>query len=291
MYRFVGGALKIASTAICMMTGLSFMQPAFATLLGVNFTTGVLYSISETNAAKSMIGSTGIAGNAWADIQFGPNGTLYGFTDSAVTPTLYSINPTTAAVKAIGPLNAPAFVFEGALAFSPTGTAYAMNLGSNGNAQLFTINLTTGAATSLGVVTGANDINGLAYRSDGKLVGLDDNSNSLLVIDPVALTATTLAAVPTTVGAVGGMTVENGLGYYVTAGPGASVSGSDDLYSFNLFTGASALIGNLGFTDSGLSGLAAVPSSVPEPPTWGILLAALAMLGAATLRRHPPLGR
>jgi hypothetical protein len=301
MHRFMGGALKIACTAIFITAGLCFMRPAFANLLGVDQSTGELYSISETTAAISPIGNTGISGatGAWADIQRAPNGTLYGFTTSAATPTLYSINPATAAVTAIGPLNAGAFVYEGGLAFAPNGTAYAMNRGSPTSDTLFTINTSTGAATSKGLVTGAAnlDINGLAYRSDGKLIGLDDNSNSLVVIDPTTLVLTTLAAVPTNVGAVGGMTVENGVGYYVTGGPAATTPcslppctpGSDKLYSFDLFSGNSTPIGgDLGFTDFGLSGLAAVPVPVPTPSapaTFGILVAALAILELAH-RRH-----
>jgi hypothetical protein len=260
-------------------------QPARADLIGVNRTTGNLYSVSEVNASTSLIGSTGLAGTL-ADIQFAPNSTLYGFTDAgAATPSLYTINPNTAAVSLVGPLNPTGFVFEGALAFTPGGTAYAMNMGANGSAELFTINLTTGAATSLGVVSGATDINGLAYRSDGNLVGLDDNTNSLLVIDPLTLIATTLAAVPTTVGAVGGMTIDNGVGYYATGGPIAS--GSDSLYSFNLFTGVSTFVGNLGFADRGLSGLAAEPTSstVPEPGSMLLLGSGLALLGVVRRRR------
>src|SRR5947209_2315207 len=115
----------IALLAIC----LAWTQPALAELIGVDRTTGVLYSISEANAAKSVIGSTGNA-STWADIQFAPSGTLYGFTDSgAATPSLYTINPNTAAISAVGPLNPTGFVFEGGLAFTPGGTAYGMNMG------------------------------------------------------------------------------------------------------------------------------------------------------------------
>jgi hypothetical protein len=307
MHRFVGGTLKIAFAAISLTAGLSFMQPAFATLLGVDYGTGELYSISETNAATTPIGNTGIT--SWADIQLAPNGTLYGFTAGTGTSKLYSINPTTAAPTLIGSLNlgASVAVFEGGLAFAPNGTAYAMNSGRATNDSLFTINLTTGAATSLGQVTGATniDINGLAYRSDGKLVGLENDSNSLVVIDPTTRVLSTLLAVPTPVGSVGGMTVENGVGYYVTAGPGASPTpGSDDLYSFNLSTGVSTLIGNLGFnsgcpptgsacTDFGLSGLATAPVPVPAPSppaTFGILAAALTIFELAHRRRRGPPG-
>jgi hypothetical protein len=278
MDRFHSGIVEVARKIIVIAACLGCVPLASASLLGVDRETGALYSISETTAAVTFIGNTGIT-NSWAEIEFAPNGTLYGFTDNgAATPSLYSIDPSTAAATLIGALNAGDFIFEGALAFAPDGTAYAMNIGSNGNAQLFNINLATGAATALGVVSGVFDINGLAYRSDGMLIGLDDNTSSLYVINPVTLTASLLAAVPTTVGAIGGMTIESGVGFYATGGPNTSAPGSDNLYSFDLLTGASTLIGNLGFTDSGLSGLAAAPGRAPEPSTWALLLVALVAL-------------
>jgi len=262
----------------CCLTLVGFIgvPSAFADLVGVDVTTGTLYSVSESNGSLSAIGNTGITG-AWADITYAPGGTLYGFTDSAATtPTLYTINPTTAATTPVGPLNI-GFVFEGGLAITPGGVAYGMNTGANSSAGLFNINLSTGVATAIGTVTGATDINGLVYRSDGMLIGLDDNTNSLLVINPVTLTSAFLAAVPTSVGAVGGMTIDKGVGYYITAGP--SLGGSDALYSFNLFSGASTLVGNLGLTDGGLSGLAAPMTTVPEPSEFWVL-AALFLIGA-----------
>ena len=65
------------------------------------------------------------------------------------------------------------------LAFAPNGTAYGTNGDSAAIPQLFTINLTTGAATVIGTLSGGDhDINGLAYRSDGMLIGLDRVTNS-----------------------------------------------------------------------------------------------------------------
>jgi hypothetical protein len=140
-------------------------------LLAVDTDNGNLYQVSTSNAALTLVGNTGVP--FLADIQFAPNGTLYGFTDSAAAnPSLYKINPTTAAATLVGPLGI-GFVFEGGLAFAPNGTAYGSNAGDSGHDQLFTINLTTGAATVIGTLSGSHDINGLVYRSDGQLIGLD----------------------------------------------------------------------------------------------------------------------
>jgi hypothetical protein len=234
---------------------------AYGRLLAVDYDTGNLYTVSTANAALTLVGNTGAFG--FGEIEFSPSGTLYGFSTGSA-PTLYKINPSTAAATAIGALGLP-FVFEGGLAFSPSGIAYGTNGGSSGAAQLFTINLTTGSATVVGTMSGgSHDVNGLAYRSDGELIGLDRVSNALVVIDPSTAAVTALAAVPSTVGGVGGMTVLNGTGYYSTSGPGGSVPGSNTLYSFDLFTGASNLIGNFNgvISGDGISGLAA---TVPEP--------------------------
>jgi hypothetical protein len=71
--------------------------------------------------------------------------------------------------------------------------------------QLFTINLTTGAATDIAEIHGSSnfDVNGLLYRSDGMLVGVEDDSNSLVVIDPHTGDVTTLASLPLTVDTAG----------------------------------------------------------------------------------------
>jgi len=250
---------------------------ANAQLLAVDWDSGNLYTVSTSNAALTLVGNTGIT--HWAEIQFSPSGTLYGFTVSP-SQTLYTINPTTALATPVGSLSV-AFVGEGGLAFAPNGTAYGAEntLITQGNTQqLFTINLATGHASVVGTIGVGLDINGLAYRSDGELIGLDRVTNALLVIDPTTAAATQLAAVPSTVGAAGGMTVLNGVGYYCTSGPVGTAPGSNTLYSFDLFSGASTPIGNFNgtITGTGISGLAARP--VPEPSTF-----ALAALGAAAL--------
>jgi PEP-CTERM motif len=268
---------RLIFTASTFVLVCLFGSLAFGGLLAVDHDSGILYSVSTVNASLTPVGSTGVAD--FAEIEFAPNGTLYGFTDSgAPTPSLYKINPSTAAVSLIGPLNLP-FVFEGGLAFASNGSAIGTNGDSSGNPELFSLNLATGAATVIATISGGDhDINGLAYRSDGELIGLDRVSNSLLVIDPTTGVSSVLAAVPTTVGAIGGMTVLGGVGYYNTSGPQGSISGSNELYSFNLLTGASTLVGSFAPTisDSGISGLA---GQVPEPSS--VILAACGLVGVA----------
>jgi hypothetical protein len=261
-------ALRFAAIGIATLgVSGSITRTAIGGLYGIDSSSGNLYTVSTSNAALTLVGNTGIVGSG--EIEFSPSGTLYGFSTGSAS-VLYTINPSTAAATPIGPLGL-SFVFEGGLAFSPGGIAYGTNGGSASTAQLYTINLATGSATVVGVLSaGEHDINGLAYRSDGNLIGLDRVTNALLVINPATAAVTKLADVPSTVGAVGGMTVLNGIGYYNTSGPVGSPPGSNTLYSFDLFTGTSTPIGNFNgvITGLGISGLAA---SVPEPASLTLL--------------------
>lgn len=260
-------------TLLIVSLGIALMgSPVRADLLGIEQDTGNLLSISTADGSLTLIGSTGISGDAGlGTLEFAPDGTLYGFTIGS-SAQLYALDPVTAAAAAVGSLGQN-FVFEGGLAFAPDGTAYATNGGIASTPELLRIDVTTGTAVVIGTISGgAHDINGLAYRSDGQLIGLDRETNSLLLIDPTTAVSSLLAVVPTTVGAVGGMTILNGVGYYNTSGPAGSFPGSNSLYSFDLDTGVSTLIGTFNLTGFGISGLAGGSITVvPEPGTFALL--------------------
>jgi uncharacterized protein (TIGR03437 family) len=148
-----------------------------ATANGVLFTeqNGLLYSVNTSNASLTLIG--GLNGNNLA--AFGSTTTgLYGLagTGSNVVATLFSINPQTGAMTAIGPLGAGAV---------PNGQGYyaRLSVGSSTlymefNSNLYTINTTTGAATQVGT-TDTNDYlstvqlleNGTYYAGYGPGIG------------------------------------------------------------------------------------------------------------------------
>ena len=108
---------------------------------------GLLYSVNTSNANLTLIG--GLTGNNLAT--FGSTTTgLYGVagTGPLQVATLFSINPQTGAITAIGPIGASAI---------PNGQGYyaRLSVGSSTlymefNSNLYTINTTTGAATQVG---------------------------------------------------------------------------------------------------------------------------------------------
>jgi hypothetical protein len=267
--------------AICILflTAVSYASVARAQLVGVEFNTGRFYHISTADGSLQLIDDTGITGIG--SIEFNPaDGHVYGITTGGsaalyrfhFSPGLDEVTP-----EQIGPLGL--FTFEGGMAFSPDGAAYAVNGGVTVPA-LLSVNLTTGAASVIEFFEDRNDFGGLGWRSDGLLIGLDSTTNALLTIDPATAAVTTIEETVDPVGSLGGMALSGATGYIVTAGPLAAIPGSNSLYSFDLMTGEQFLIRDYEneILGNGLSGLA----FIPEP-------ASLALLGfgaLAVLRRR-----
>jgi len=270
MNRFQIGTTNLSALMIRFAFALSFVattvNAASAQLYAVDRDSQNLYTVSTSNAALTLVGNTG---QSLGSLEYRPsNGFLYGFTLGSGAQ-LYRINPANANTTLVGGLGGD-FVFEGGLVLAPNGTAYATNKNNALAAQLFTIDLDSGATNLIGTISGGDhDINGLAWRSDGMLVGLDRETNSLLAINPASAASSVIAALAPTVGGIGGMAAVGNTGYFSTSGPGGSVPGSNQLYSFNLFTGAHALIGSFAGTiaGTGIGGLALIPE-----PTAGTLV-------------------
>jgi hypothetical protein len=115
---------------------------------------GNLATIDIHRKTVHIIGNTGAA---LTDIAFAPDGTLYGVSFSQ----FFRIDATTAQATLIGNMG-PTDI--NALTIDSNGTAYAAG---NSTSALYTINLTTGAATAVGAPA-----NG--YNSEGDLVFYND---------------------------------------------------------------------------------------------------------------------
>jgi hypothetical protein len=157
----VGGpAISIADLAI---------QPGTGTLFGVRGPTdalngpGKLYTISTTTGVATLVGDTG---HAFGSIAFAPNGTLYLSSADApagggppTTPALRTINPATAQTLTTVSITD----FLGALAVRPTdGVIFG---GTGDQAQILTVNPTTGAETPLTGTTGLNFVGDMDFQT------------------------------------------------------------------------------------------------------------------------------
>jgi hypothetical protein len=74
---------RAGSRVALIALALSGMQASHAgELVAIGYNSGILYNVNSFNAALTAIGSTGVKGavDVFADIQFAPDGTLYGFT-------------------------------------------------------------------------------------------------------------------------------------------------------------------------------------------------------------------
>lgn len=276
----IGIRLSYISTAIVVI--LLYLPTGVAhgfELFGIHQDTGDLWKISTVDASLTQVAQLGVT--PMGSLELAPDGYLYGFTVGvAPNPTLYKIDTQTYDMSAVGPIGLD-FVFEGALAFGSAGEAYGVNSKASENPKLFSIDLNTGQGSEIGIISGGpHDFNGLAWRSDGMLVGIDSVTNALLSIDPSNAISVEIAILDPILGAVGGMAAIGDVAYFVTAGPDIDTDfGTNSLYSIDLFTGDTLFIGSFDGTidGNGFSGLA-----IPEPAT---LLLLLVGAGAVIRRR------
>jgi hypothetical protein len=266
---------------------------AFAQLYGIDYDSGQLYTVSTSNASLSLVGSTGVP--HLGSLVYRPSDhQLYGFTVGD-TSELYRINPANANATLVAPLDNHLIQYvEGDMTIAPNGTVYACCMAAY-KWVLFSVDLDTGTTTGIGWLGFPGpfsypvDINGLAWRGDNMLVATYRDRDSLITINPTPTTytsinlASTIAEITPIFGTVGGMASAGDTGYFSTSGPGDSVLGSNELYSFNLFTGETALVGSFAptITGTGISGLALV---TPEPAS--IFLLSFAGMTVLSLARR-----
>lgn len=259
---------------------------AAADLIGIEGgLNGDLVRVSTVDGSTSTIGSPGV------DIPFAglatrpSDGAVFGLTVglSAIPafggPRLYRLDPTNGAATLVGLLSSPNndVVFEGAFAISPDGTGYGLYYGNSfanpaDPFYLISIDLDTAAFSIAGLIS-VRGINGMVFRPDGKLVGFDDQSDTLVEIDPMTGATTTIGPLGITVGIVGGLAIHDGIGYLAEGQDGVS-----RLYRVNLYTGATTLIGDMG--DVGPSGIHGL-TGIPEPGALWLLA-----IGAVFVRRR-----
>ncbi|MBV6459484.1 MAG: hypothetical protein HONBIEJF_02632 [Fimbriimonadaceae bacterium] len=240
--------------------------------IGVEFDSGDFFWVNSSDGAKTLRGNTGLAGIG--ALETAANGDVYAISGYETNSLqLNKIDPLNGSATMIGNLGLTGLV-EGALVITPGGTAYTVNHPASTGYNLCSINLVTGQATVVAFM-GNHEINGLMWRNDDMLVGLDRTTNALVQINPATGQVLEITTYNFGLGSVGGMAgnpLGNG-GVFATGRAG----GSDTLYSFNAYTGQFSVRGPLDSAPVGLGGLARNP--VPEPATClavGLGLAAFA---------------
>jgi hypothetical protein len=227
-------------------------------LIGVDWNSGQLYSISTTTGVASPGLSTGLAGIA--DIAMAPSGTLYAMTTFFAGPSsLYRIDVGTGAPTLVGTIGAQ--ISEGGLTFAPNGTLYGVQTPAAGGRGLFTLDPMTAALTPVGIIAGAADLNGIAWRGDGYLIALEHTTATgarVMIVDPTNALVVTTFMLPANIGSISGMAYQGATLYIATGAVGSSVQGLNSLYTFDPFTGLSQLVGSLGaaVVGDGVCGLA-----------------------------------
>ncbi|MFG0306951.1 MAG: hypothetical protein ACF8Q5_12145 [Phycisphaerales bacterium JB040] len=269
------------TTAVLLAAASAALHPAHADLIGVNYSTGAVFSIDEHTASATELGELvrGVMGIASA-----PDGMLYAITDG-ISGQLLQIDPGDWSANPVGGLGA-GFTFEGGLAFDGAGHAIGGSRLAGGGRGLFEIDLATGSIGHTIVLDRtAADLNGLHFRDDGVLVGIDGDANEFVSVDLVTGEVTTIAALITPdAGSVGGLTALGDVGYYVTAGTVSGSDGDNALYRIDLHTGSQTRIGTLGPDAGSGFGIGGLVGVVPTP--GGAALLGLGGLIATRRRRN-----
>jgi hypothetical protein len=236
-------------------------------IYGIVHDTSELYTFSAADATAQLVGD---AGNIFlAGLDFRPaDGFLYGF--NAID--LIKVDPRDATATVVGPHGLDSLT-EGGFAITPDDVAYGLHRTRSIERELFTIDLDTGQGAVVAVLTPASlDINGLAWRNDGKLVGIDRVQNALIAIDPLTGSSNVVSGLTPSLGSVGGLAGDGRRGFFTTSSHG--LDGTNELYAVDFFTGEHSLVGSLGAAfdvGDGISGLA----FIPEPGTSELIAACI----------------
>lgn len=274
-------------------TAFVFLWPLAPSFGGPILLTNAANQLLTINSAtpgtiSSTVGITGLqSGENILGIDFRPeNLLLYALGSSN---RLYTINTTTGAATQVG--SAGQFILSGtSFGFDFNPTVDRIRVTSNVGQNL-RLNPNDGTLTGAdpAVNGGTTALMGSAYTNNfsgavtTSLYGIDANSDSLY------LSSNPNGGVYGLVGSLGLNAIAN-LGFDIGSDGFAYaalqvVPGAAGLYTINLSTGAATLVGQIG-AGQDITGLAIVPTAVPEPATFSLIgIASLALL---CFRRRRP---
>ncbi|MCP4589336.1 MAG: PEP-CTERM sorting domain-containing protein [bacterium] len=168
--------------------------------------------------------------------------TIYGA--SFMTDSLYKFDTDTGLVETVGALGVD--FYEGGLAMTPGGELYGAFAGPLD--ELYSINTTTGAATSRGAFNFGieSDVSAIAFNSSGELYGVDSDNERLVTINPLTGAGTVFGDGDTGITNIGSVV---GLAFDGADSLWMAESESNSLYEFSGIGGGddtATLIENLG---------------------------------------------
>ena len=262
-----------------------------------------LYGI-DIDGTTTLIGPSGNTQNRLLDIARDPVSQSYFYLESETTGNrsalVYSstIGASGGTQTQVGAPFSTIFI-EGGLAFSSfrgTNTLYASGLEA-GSPVLYSIDQTNGAATlvSSNFVSGnPPDIQTIFNAPDGRLWGLNQQTTTATELFRFATDGTVDTTVLVASGfeftATGGVTVKNGVTYYLTSPQGFAYSNFGTFAwdsGNNTYTGAYNLISSS--IIGGMTGIALAPTTVPEPSTYVLAAIASGVMAALARRRKAKL--
>jgi len=244
---------------------LSIAASAQHELLGIDYVTSTLWDVDPVTGACS--NPRGVAATYPVGLAGAPDGTLYALTTYASIPpnSLIEINPVTGAYSLVGNTGLTS-IFEGDLAFDPTtGDLYGIQNYVGYQYWFFTLSLSTGAATLIGMINIYGiDLSGMAFDAAGNCFVLDTNLEHIIQIDKTSGYVQSFAPLSVSLGEVAGMDFDPITGdlYVVDGYTGAT----KNLYTCDPNTGAMTLVGPTG-SINGFSGLA-FRGNIPASATF-----------------------
>jgi hypothetical protein len=248
--------MRIRSSVMVAVVAILTGSAQAAPILWVNDSEG---NIGKVDVATGDVELVGNAGVVLTDIGFDPDGNLFGVSFDG----FYSVSKATGAATLIGSLETGD---SNALVFSSTGVAYVMGIAGD---SLFTVDLTTGAASSVGEAGGFASAGDLAFH-DGQLY-LASTTNELIAValdPPVGGTAVG----PFGVQEVFGLANAGNDVLYAVAGT--------SVYTIDVATGGATFVldyGGQGLGQAFGQGFITEAGAVPEPGAYLMLATGLLM--------------
>ena len=232
------------------------------------------YSVNPNTGAATAIGAIGF--NQVGAISFDTSGILYGVGNriSDGAQVLLKINPATGAGTQVGATTQSAS-FQDIAFRNSDGALYGYSGG-----DIYTFNITTGAATLLGNAgDGFPSGNGLAFSPFDTLYKADNNNLSTIDQSTGAATVVEPLNYPTFGDRVNAMKFDNSTGVLwasVKDGGTTNYLATVDLVNGN--------VTEIGMTQTGTDGLVVALALIPEPGT--LTLVGMSLAGLLTLRRR-----